>query len=506
MRDHACLALALRLGRAVLLAGSLLGLSTVGLAADDGRGERVTALAFAPKLSEKGPELSDDGSPGTDDGFSFRTGDAYPSSSQAGDRSDDDSSSRESDCKMFSIHGQTTVVTDFHAPFHSAYVGPHSFLPIYENATSQTSTLFLGARLWQGGELYFNPEVAGGKGLSSVAGIAGFPNGEITRVGKPQPTPYVARLFYSQVFGFGGEQEKMSDEANQIAGYRDISRLTVRVGKFAASDDLDDNSYSHDGRSQFWNWGLVWNGAWDFPADVRGYTYGGTVDFNQEKWALRYGLFAEPLVANGPDLDPNFSHAHGQVLELENRFNTLGRPSIVRSMAYLNNANMGNYKEATDNPAFGLDITKTRRYSAKYGFGLSLQQDLSDDLGLFMRGGWSDGHNETWAFTEIDRTFSVGLVLKGSAWSRQQDRVGTAFVINGLSPDHRNYLAAGGLGFILGDGQLNYGLENILESYYRWELKKNIYVTADLQYVSNPGYNRDRGPVFVPGLGVHAEF
>ena len=506
MRDHACLALAMRLGLVVLLAGSLLEFSALGQGTEDGRDESLNGFVSVPTSLETSSALNNDGEQVVDDGFSRQTDDTDPSGSQAWDRNNNDTPVRDSDQKMFSVHGQTTIITDFNSPFYSPYVGPRSFLPIYENATSLTSTLFLGARLWQGGEFYFNPEVAGGRGLSSVAGIAGFPNGEITRVGKPQPTPYVARLFFSQTFGFGGEQEKVTDSANQIAGYRDISRLTVRVGKFAASDDLDDNFYSHDGRSQFWNWGLVWNGAWDFPADVRGYTYGGTVDFNQEKWALRYGLFAEPLVANGANLDPNFSHAHGQILELENRFCMLGRPAIVRSMAFLNNANMGNYKKATDNPAFGLDITKTRRYSAKYGFGLSLQQELSDDLGLFMRGGWNDGRNESWAFTEIDRTFSVGLVVKGTSWSRQQDQIGTALLINGISKDHRNYLAAGGLGFILGDGKLAYGLENILEAYYRWELKKNIYVTADLQYVNNPGYNRDRGPIFVEGIGVHAEF
>lgn len=491
MRFHACLKIVLRLGLTVLLAGSFLG-TTHPTAAEETPGDSPITRLPDPSL-----------------GDSTRQNNAGPNNIAPNDKPGDENSnyaqkeSAESEWRLWSIHGQSTVITDFHGPFHSPYVGPHSLLPIYEDPTSQTSTLFIGRQLWQDAQLYFNPEVAGGTGFSGVNGIAGFPNAEITRVGKPQPTPYIARLYVAQTFGFGGEQEKVLDSANEIAGYRDVSRLTVRVGKFAASDDIDDNQYSHDGRTQFWNWALAWNGAWDFPADVRGYTIGGLVDLNQKTWALRYGLFAEPLVANGPNLDPNFSHAHGQIWELENRFQMFNRPGILRSMAYLNNADMGSYAAALNN---GLNIVATRRYSAKYGFGLSWQQELSDTLGMLLRGGWSDGHNETWAFTPIDRTIAVALVLKGTAWNRSQDTIGVATVFNGLAAVHRNYLAAGGLDFNIGDGQLNYGWENIYETYYRWQIKKSIWISGDLQYVINPAYNRDRGPVFVQGIGVHAEF
>ncbi|MBI3836343.1 MAG: carbohydrate porin [Planctomycetia bacterium] len=505
MRYYACLAIALRLGRAVLLAGSLIWSLPSGLAAEGGRGASLAAFFPTPSLDEGFREpLVNDSQPSNDVNSRQAGNPNEPNSPD--DSNNDQKQPQESDCKRFTVHGQTTIVTDRHAPFRSPYIGPNSLLPIFEDPTSQTSTLFLGTRLWDNAELYFNPEVAGGRGFSNVLGIAGFPNGEITRVGKPQPTPYIARLYFAKTLGLGGEQEKAPDDFNQVAGYRDISRLTVRVGKMAFTDAFDNNAYSHDPRTQFQNWALMYNGAWDFAANVRGYSYGGVVDLNQANWALRYGLFAEPRVANGPDLDPKFGRAHGQALELENRYRLFDRPGTLRSMVYLNNAHMGNYREATDNPAFGLDITKTRRYSTKFGFAISLEQQLSDDLGLFMRWGWNDGRNETWAFTEIDRTVAIGLLLRGSAWSRPQDQVGTAMAINGISRDHRDYLAAGGVGFIIGDGRLNYGTEDVFESYYRWQINKHLYVSGDLQFVVNPAYNRDRGPVSVEAIRVHAEF
>lgn len=222
--------------------------------------------------------------------------------------------------ERLNAYGQATVITQWNGPFHSPYTGPHSFLPIHEWATSDTGTLYLGARCWQGAELYFNPEVAGGLGLSDVYGIAGFPNGDITRVGKPEATPYLARLYLAQTVGFGGEQEKIDSGPNQLAGYKDISRFTFAVGKMAATDWFDQNAYSHDPRVGFMNWSLIYNGAWDYPADVRGYDYGMVAELNQKAWALCYGIFGEPSEANGPDIDSHFNLAHGQAVELEYRY------------------------------------------------------------------------------------------------------------------------------------------------------------------------------------------
>ncbi len=315
----------------------------------------------------------------------------------------------------FNAYGQATVITQWNGPFRSPYEGTNSFLSQRDTATSETSTLFLGARFWRGCEVYFNPEIAGGTGLSDVYGIAAFPNGEITRVGLPQPTPYVARLWIQQTFGFGGAQEKLESGPNQLAEYKDISRLTVAAGRMAATDWFDNNAYSHDPRSQFMNWCLMYNGAWDYPADVRGYTYGIVAELNQKDWALRYGIFAEPEVANGAEIDPKIGMAHGQAVELENRYKLGNHPGKIRWMAYWNRADMGNYDQALAISPHDPDVTATASYgSIKYGFGINVEQEFTDKLGGFLRLGWNDGHTETWAFTECDQTVAFGFILKGA--------------------------------------------------------------------------------------------
>ncbi len=414
------------------------------------------------------------------------------------------------DESWYSAHAQATMITQAHPSFPSPYEGPHSLRPHESSATSLTSTLFLDARLWQQdnytAELVFNPELAGGKGLSGVAGVGGFPNGEITRVGTPEPTPYIARLFVRQTWGLGGAWERLEDAPNQIASRRDLDRVTLTVGKLAASDVADDNRYSHDPRSQFLNWSLMFNGAWDYPANVRGYTYGVALGVDTVYWGLHYGIFAEPAVANGGPIDPHFVKANGQILEIEEHWGLEGRPGKLREWVFLNHAHMGDYREAIQAMPVDPDVTANRAYRFKYGVGLSLEQELLKSLGAFCRLGWNDGHTESWAFTEIDRSAALGLVLKGTAWCRPNDTVGVAGVINGLARDHRDYLAAGGLGFILGDGRLRYGPEEILETYYNIEIRKGINVTADFQGVNHPGFNRDRGPVAVGSLRVHIEF
>jgi high affinity Mn2+ porin len=426
------------------------------------------------------------------------------------DKEKDKEKEEEPEEAWYSAHAQATVVTQEHPRFNSPYIGAHSLLPDEPSATSMTGTLFLDYRLCEYGgnstELVFNPEIAGGRGFSGVQGVAGFPNGEITRVGTVEPTPYIARLFLRQTCCLGDEVEKVEDEANQIAGTRPVDRLTFTIGKMAATDIVDDNLFSHDPRTQFLNWSLMYNGAWDYPANVRGYTYGFAFDYNRKDWALRYGIFAEPAVANGAEFDPRFLKANGQVLEWEGRYTANDQPGKLRLLAYLNHAHMGDYREAIQEMPVDPDITQTRAYRFKYGFGLNWQQNLTKDLGVYSRLGWNDGHTESWAFTEIDRTAALGVALKGRCWCRPDDVVGLAGVLNGISKDHRDYLAAGGLGFILGDGRLNYGLEEILEMYYDFQVIKGMFVTADWQGINHPAYNRDRGPVAVGTLRVHIEF
>jgi high affinity Mn2+ porin len=429
--------------------------------------------------------------------------------------SDEKKNGKEEETKesWISAHAQATMVTQLNNPFPSPYIGPLSFMPVQRAAISVTSTVFLDGRLWEtdqtggwSGELVFNPELAGGVGLSQSQGIAGFPNGEITRVGILNPTPYFARLYLRQTWGFGGEQETVGDEANQIAGKRDIDRFTLSVGKFSVTDFVDDNRYSHDPRTQFLPWSLVYNGAWDYPANVRGYTYGIALDFNQKYWAFRYAIVAEPTFANGAQLDPKFLKANGQVLEWAGRYNINDNPGEVRLLAYGNRAHMGDYLESLQQMPVDPDVTLTREYRWKYGFGLSWDQEITKELGIFARLGWNDGHTESWAFTAIDRLAEMGLLLKGKRWCRPNDVVGLAGCINGISGDHRNYLGAGGLDFIIGDGKLNYGPEEIFEFFYNYQLAKGLFAAFDFQEVIHPAYNRDRGPVSLYTLRVHMEF
>lgn len=408
--------------------------------------------------------------------------------------------------KRFSIHGQATVVSQGNWPFPSPYAGPNSLQSILNYRTTMTGTLFLGAKVWEGGAVFFNPEIAGGTGLSGTLGIGGFPNGEATRVGQIAPTPYIARLFFRQTIGLGGETEKVEDAPNQIAGERDSHRLTFTIGKVPAPDFFDNNTYSHDPRTQFLNWALMYNSAWDYPANVRGYDYGGCLELDMKTWAIRYGIFGEPTEANGAEIDPHFLRANAQALEFERRYEVNDHPGKIRLLSYLNNAHMGNYRVALRDMPVQPDITTTRAYRVKYGFGVNWEQEITKELGVFGRLGWNDDHTESWAFTEIGATAAIGMLLKGKCWSRPQDQVGLAYVCNDLSNGHRRYLEAGGLGFILGDGHLTYGTENILEGYYNWELRKGIYVTFDVQGVANPGYNRDRGPVAIAAIRVHMEF
>jgi high affinity Mn2+ porin len=406
--------------------------------------------------------------------------------------------------EQFSVHFQATATPSGYPAFHADYSGPNSLPRGGEVRTSYSSTVFLGARLWEGGEVYADPEMFGGIAIGHGFGIAGFPNGDLNRVSTSHPTVYLARAFYRQTFGFGGEREKIEADENQLAKTVDVSRLTLTAGKFSAADVFDNNAYSHDPRTQFMNWALFDNGAWDYPADVRGYTIGAAAELNQAQWAARYGIFMEPSVASGAHFDYDIGNAYGQAAEYEQRYQLAGHQGKLRLLAFLNRAHMGDYSRAAElTPP---DITLTRRTSTKYGWGINLEQELADGFGLFARLGWADGRREDWAFTEIDRTATLGISLKGTRWRRADDTLGVAGALNGLSGDHRRYLEAGGVGFIIGDGRLSYDLEEIVETYYAARLAKGLFVTGDVQFVNHPAYNRDRGPVGVFTVRVHYEF
>jgi high affinity Mn2+ porin len=413
----------------------------------------------------------------------------------------------------YTFHGQATSITQYHGDFYSPYAGPNSFTSAHEVETSFTGTLFTGIRVVPGTEIYFDPEVSAGSGLSGVLGLGDPPNGETPRVSGADPAETVARLFLRQTFGFGGPQQDVPDGANLIAEKQDVSRLVVTLGKFAANDIFDNNTYAHDPRSQFSNWGLWEDAAWDYPADTKGYTDGLTLELYQPNWTLRYGIFRPPANANGGQLDTDWRRAFDQVLEFEQRYTAFGQPGVVRPMGYFNYAHMGDYRDAIDDASGRADtgtypnVAATRSYAhPKYGVGVSAEQAITSDFGIFARAGWNNGQSESWAFTEVDRTISLGVSIKGTRWHRPDDVIGIGGVMSGLSKDHRDYLATGGLGFELGDRRLGYAPEEVVEAYYLATVTKNLFLTVDYQFIDHPGYNADRGPVSVVGFRAHVEF
>ncbi len=415
--------------------------------------------------------------------------------------------------KWASVHGQNTNVGQGNFPFQALYTGPNSLPPTRDYALSETATLYLAARFWElpfgYSEIVFNPEVAGGKAIGFPGvGIAGFPNGEITRVGIPQPTLYIARALWRQTFNLGGEKEKLADGINQAAGSgtRDVNRLTVGFGRMAMTDVFDLNRYANNPKTQFLNWALLYNGAWDYPANVRGYDYGFYFDYNQKYWALRYGAYGVAATANSANLDRHFLQGIGHGLEWEGRWSVDDMPGKIRLLAWLNRARMGNYREAVEEMPVDPNITLTRTYRLKYGFGVNFEQEITKDVGVFGRAGWDNGQAEAFMFTAIDLTFSGGILAAGKSWSRPNDTVGIAGVVNGISSAHQAYLAAGGLDFIIGDGKLNYAPEEIFELFYNWSITQNVFVTANYQFVEHPAYNRDRGPVSIVALRVYLRF
>jgi high affinity Mn2+ porin len=369
--------------------------------------------------------------------------------------------------------------------------------------------LFFAARLAQNTTLVFNPEVAGGRGFSGVNGLANPPNGELPRVASATPKPYLARLFVTHDFGFGSAKEHVDSDLNQLARDRPVTRYSVYAGRFSVTDFFDNNNYTHDPRTQFMAWAVMYNGAWDYPADVRGYTWGIVQEFHTKNWTLRYGIAGEPRYANGPTFDRRVFRDHGQVWEAERRYTLRNRDGAIRVLGYANRARAGDYAEALRlGAATGTtpDVTATRRVGTlKYGAGISFDQAITEDVGVFTRLGWNDGKTESFAFTAMDRLASGGISVKGRRWKRKDDTVATSFTAAGLSGVHADYLAHGGLDFLIGDGRLNYAPEYVWESYYAARLFPGFIASFDVQRDVNPAYNHDRGPVMIYSLRLHVE-
>lgn len=403
-------------------------------------------------------------------------------------------------------HVQNTAIVQGYPGFSAQYSGPNSLPSGGETRETLSLDLLGGLRLWRGAELHVDGLVWQGFGVGNALGAEGFPNGEAFRLGTRAPDARIARLFIRQTIGFGGEREKIEDGPLALAGQQDVSRLTLTLGRMSVKDIFDNNRYANDPRTQFMNWALMANEAWDFPADSLGFITGFAAELNQPSWTLRYGLFQMPAISNGMVTDLHLADAWGMVTELEHRHTLGGHPGAVRWLAFLNRAHMGGYQAALDNPTRPADIVATRDYRYKYGFGLNLEQEISKNIGAFSRVGWSDGNNEGWAFSDVDRTATAGVSVSGAFWNRPDDTVGVAGVLNGISHVHQEFLAAGGTGILSGDGNLNYGWEKILEIYYNFKFLRTVQSSLDYQFISNPAFNRDRGPVSVFSARVHWEF
>lgn len=406
--------------------------------------------------------------------------------------------------KNWSLHGQSTFIQQALPGFHSPYAGPNSLLPKQARETWSV-TGFLGTRLWEGAELYFNPETTQGFGPSGTLGLAGFSNGEAAKAGFTYPRFRPQRYFIRQTFGFGGEQEEVKDGTNQIAGIRDVNRLTITVGKLSVTDVFDDNAYAHDPRVNFLNAALWSSIAYDYPANLAGYTHGIVADLNQKDWAFRMGLFQVPKVAGSDTLDPHIGRG-GAIAELEARYSLFSQPGKLRVGVFANRAFAGDYRDALADPDVNDGLAMSRRTRVKSGFYANAEQALTEDLGLFSRLSWNDGRTEIVSFTDVDASLSGGLALKGTGWGRPADVVGLGGGVNALVRSHRDYLAAGGLGLLIGDGRLRYNQERIFEAYYAVSLAKPVTLTFDYQFVANPAYNADRGPVSVFSARLHADF
>jgi high affinity Mn2+ porin len=410
---------------------------------------------------------------------------------------------------------QITYNWQKHSAFASPYAGANSLQSYAERMYTFSATAHFGKRVWEGGELYFDPELVQGIPFSgNLVGLGGFTNGEITRAGGPHPKLYRQRLFLRQTWNRGGGTERVDADFNQMAGWVDKNRTVLTVGNFSTLDVFDDNAYAKDPRTQFMNWSNWTYAAYDYAADARGYSWGAAIEWIQGNWALRAGRMSAPVDPNGLPVDLNLLKHYGDQVEVERSHEWLGQPGKLRVLAWRNRAKLATFADARTwllahpggytTPVALTSVRNSER--SKHGFGVNLEQQLREDVGHFLRAMKADGKTETHAFTEVDASISTGLLIKGQRWGRAQDNVGIAYARNMISRDRRSLLAAGGMSFFIGDGALRYKPETIVEAFYNVGVAKGAWFTLDWQRIQNPAYNADRGPVNVYAIRLHAEF
>lgn len=437
---------------------------------------------------------------------------AYGVSSVEADPEVDSEKATPDDTAWYSLHGQATYVLQYKNKFNSPYVGDKSLLSTGDVGKSYTVTVtpFMGVRLWQGAEVFYNPEAAEGVPFSNLSGLGGFTNGEMQRGNLVPMQFYNARAFIRQTIGLGGGVEHIEDGPNQIKGNVDKRRVTLTYGWVSALDYFDSNRYSHDPRTQFLNWSIMAAGAYDFAANGRGYTYGVVGEYFDAGWTVRLARLAMPKSPNGMSLDYQLTQQYGDTVEVEREHKLLGQDGAVRLLLFQNRGIMAKFSDAVNQAQQGgysppNILTSRTGYQQKWGYVINAEQAMFDDVGVFARWSWNNGQSETEAFTDISRSLSAGTSIKGSFWRRPDDTYGLAFSFNGISSSQINYLSQGGSTMFIGDGKIAYQGERILETYYSVNLFKGAYLSADYQYIQNPAYNSNRGPVSFFGLRAHFE-
>ncbi len=455
------------------------------------------------------------------DGEGFRSGDANPAASEPVSPVVVSMAPHGEDSRWW-ISGQANIIFQGRLPFHSPYQGTNSFRNSAEYKTSMVGTLYTELRrngsIRYNTDMIFDLEAAEGRGLSEALGLAGFTNLDVVRNPYLGKAPYVARYGFHQVIGLTNSTTSQEPGPMALAPTVPVRRIEIRAGKMTLPDFFDINTVGSDSHLQFMNWTVDNNGAWDYAADTRGYTVGGMAEYDDRIWSIRFGIFAMPTVANGITMDWAFSRAHGNNTEFELRHSFIPkRKGVTRLLFYDNRAHMGTYREAVEDFLNGSDtakygvtvptITLHEHFNAlKYGMGYNTEQEFTDNLRAFGRFGWNEGQHESFAYTEVDQTVLFGGDYAGTRWHRPVDKLGIAFVSDAIKRDHQNYLKLGGLGFLLGDGRLNYGRENIVEGYYTWHAWRGVFYALDVQHIDNPGYNRDRGPAWVGSVRAHVDF
>lgn len=410
----------------------------------------------------------------------------------------------------WAIHAQTTAVVQWHPAFTAPYSGGNSLDPKAQGNETTDATLFAGFRPWDDGEFWADLELDQGFGISNTLGVAGYTSGEAYKVGKHRPYFRLPRAFYRHNFALDGESETVAPDLNQLAGNQTQDRLVVTIGKMGVPDIFDANQYAHDPRNDFLNWSILDLGSFDYAADAWGFTYGVAFELYLGNWTTRIGLFDGSSVPNSSRLDPIPFNQTQEVVELEHRQTIWGEAGKIKLLAFANEARLGGYQDAI---ALGIETNSApstilvRKMRDVFGVGINIEQAISDDAGLFLRAGLKQGNAETYEFTDIDRSISGGASITGTAWGRPDDRLGSALVLNGLSEAAKRYFAAGGLGVLIGDGQLpNSAAEMIWETYYSFQIREGVLLSGDYQLINHPAYNHDRGPVSVLAARAHLQF